>query len=171
MTKFIKSIFMHKLTAASIAAVSLWGASAYVIYFSAEPLVSLDRGKTMVFDLIALVDATSVIVAIAVLPWVPIYFLAQRKTFRWRLLVTAISTWALLSSLFLLIENASGVMHEQLISYRATRVFGDGRDLVFMPLVIPIISALSGVVFAVSVRLYSLIAHFSASAEISGNLR
>jgi hypothetical protein len=117
-----------------------------------KPLVSLDKGRTLVFDPIALIEATSFIVAIAIMSWVPICTFAQRMAFKWRVVLTSISTWALLSLLFLLIENASGEVYEHLISYRAIRVFGLGNDLVIMPVVIPIISILSGTVSTAIIR-------------------
>jgi hypothetical protein len=153
MRKPTKQIILHRLVSMTIAAIVLWSASAYVIYFEARPLVSLDKGRTLVFDPIALIYATLIIVAIAVMSWVPIYIFARQRKLIWRLALTSISTWALLSLLLLLIENASGRMYEQLISYRAFRVLGLDNVFVFMPVVIPIISVLSGAVFAVTVGL------------------
>jgi len=46
------------LAAAVIAVAALWGASALVLYLILKPLVSLDNGRSLVFDPIALVDAT-----------------------------------------------------------------------------------------------------------------
>jgi hypothetical protein len=149
----------------TIAAIVLWSASAYVLYFEARPLVSLDKGRTLVFDPIALIYATSIIVAIAVMSWVPIYIFARQRKLIWRLVLTSISTWAFLSLLLLLIENTSGQMYEQLISYRAFRVLGLDNVFVFMPVVIPIISLLSGAVFAVTVRLQN----FRLSHEAIGH--
>lgn len=153
MTRPTKQIILHRVVSMTIAAIVLWSASAYVLYFEARPLVSLDKGRTLVFDPIALIYATSIIVAIAVMSWVPIYIFARQRKLIWRLVLTSISTWAFLSLLLLLIENTSGQMYEQLISYRAFRVLGLDNVFVFMPVVIPIISVLSGAVFAVTVRL------------------
>jgi hypothetical protein len=151
MKEITKQSFIQILMTMSIAVVIQWLSSAYLVYFIAKPLISHDNGRSLVFDPIALIDATSVIVVIAIISWVPIYLFAQQKPFIWRLSLTSISTWALLSLCFHVIENASTEMYEWLTVHRAILVLGNCNDLLFMPLVIPFISALSGVAYSTAV--------------------
>jgi len=149
-----------------IAVVALCCGSACVLYEFAQPLVSPDGGRSMVFDPVALGYATFIIVALAILSWLPIVlFLPRRPSVPVAVLISAL-TFLLLWAVFWLIENVVGPpQSSQGLYARATRILGDGRDMAFLPLVAPLISILSGAFYTCALWLSILLLRNSNSGR------
>jgi hypothetical protein len=138
------------LAALSIIAVVLWSVTAFFLFGCAKPYTSLDNGRTLVFDPLALVWATSIMTGIAILSWIPVLIFAQRGP---RLLSAGLataSTWICLGVPFWLIDR-SGL--GDLAAFRASEVMGNGQDMVFLPLVIPLVSFCSGAAYSMAMWL------------------
>ncbi len=132
----------------SMGAVALGAGSAYVFYSQARPMVSLDNGRTLVFDPIALVDATLIMMLIGIISWIPVYRFIRRTAFARSATLATVSTWLLSSVLIYWVDNMDGRLPCRCeIAERASRVLSDGQDLLFLPLVIPILSVLSGATY------------------------
>jgi hypothetical protein len=122
-------------------AVVLWAATGWLLFVMAKPTRSPDNGRSMVFDPIALLYATSVAVALAVVPWGLVFMLPRGWPAWWVAGIVSFSTWMVLSASMLFLEN---YMQVDAQAFKASEVFGDGKDLIFMPIIIPLISLLSG---------------------------
>lgn len=137
--------FRRSLLPVCIAVAAMCCLSACALYEFAQPAVSLDGGKSMAFDPVALAYATFIILAIVILSWVPIFLFLPRKPSVWVAVLTSVLTYLSLGAIFWLVE---GVIGQSLSSEgfyaRATRILGDGNDLVFLPLISPLLSAFSG---------------------------
>jgi hypothetical protein len=142
----MKRIWLRALSAAGIATAFLWVASAYVLYLVVMPLRPSGNGTSMMFDPVALAYATSIIVAIAILSWLPVFLLLRQGPAVHVAILTSVLTFASLGILFLLVENnvLGALRYSDGFYYRAARVLGDGRDMAFLPFVDPLISVLSG---------------------------
>lgn len=145
----MKRIWLRALSAAGIAIAFLWGASAYVLYLVVMPLRPSGTGSSMVFDPVALAYATSIIVAIAILSWLPVFLLLRKGPAVHVTILTSVLTFASLGILFLLVENnvLGALRFSDGFYNRAARVLGDGRDMAFLPLVDPLVSVLSGIAY------------------------
>ncbi len=126
----------------------LWCGTAFLLYRVVEPIMSPDGGRTFLFDPVALVEATSIIVSVAMLSWVLIRLLIPRMPGLLLALVATASTWAFLGVPFALIDKLGVV---DVTRFRAAAVMENGDDLAFLPLLIPLISVFSGVAYSVAI--------------------
>ncbi|MGA2847861.1 MAG: hypothetical protein ABSE46_02610 [Terracidiphilus sp.] len=132
-----------------IGVLPLWLAFASTLYVLAKPLSSFDSGRTLVFDSNALWNATTIAVLIALVGWMTAIPLSQRAQ-TIAPVVAGLSTWLLSSAFFYWIDNMDGRLPCRCeFAARASAILGDGQDLIFLPLVIPALSAISGALFAV----------------------
>ena len=141
-----------------LAVVALWGASACVLYLIVKPFISLDNGRSLVFDPLALIDATSIVVVVVFLSWIPVLsFAPKRPTVVVTSLVCA-STLVTLSVIFFVVENVFGPSHMgEGFFARASGIFANGSDIVFLPLVVPLVSVLSGIAYSAALWLAVLL--------------
>jgi hypothetical protein len=130
--------------------VVLWGVTAILPFGIVEPYVSLDNGRTLVFDPLALVEATSIMTCLAILSWIPVFAFAQRRPKLLSAGLVIVLTWICLGVPFWLIDG-SGFFNVG--TFRATRVMGNGQDMAFLPLVIPATSLFSGAAYSMAMWL------------------
>ena len=153
-TRIAKNSSLQTLAAACIAAIVLWGSSMLVLYLFVKPLASPDGGRTLVFDPVALVDAASIVVAVAILSWLPFFLLGPRRPTLLLAALTSVSTMVLLGGLFLVVDNVVGA--DRLgggFFGRASLVLADGSDIVFLPIIDPLVSVCSGAAYSAALWL------------------
>jgi hypothetical protein len=121
--------------------IGLWAITASVLFVLVSPY-HFPNDQMPVLDSVALVEAASVIVVLAVFSWMPVLILAKRRYGPLLGFVAVALTWISLAVSFRLIDGSA---FEQ--GCRACRVLSNGSDIVFMPLIIPVISAFSGGAF------------------------
>jgi hypothetical protein len=127
----------------------LWLIFASALYLLAKPLSSLDSGRTLTFDATALFNATSIATLIALVGWITAIPLSHRAPTT-APFIAGFSTWLLSSAFFYWIDGMDGHLPCQCeFAARASVILGDGQDLIFLPLVIPVLSAISASLFAV----------------------
>ncbi len=137
-----------------VAVTGFWLSSASVLYLLARPLVSPDNGRSLVFDPLALIEATSILVAAAILCWMPIFVFARRSSEIRQSVLTSISTWILLSISFFLMVYL--MMFKDVIVGRSPEILGYDNYLIFLPIIIPALSILSGLGYFAALRLSHL---------------
>jgi hypothetical protein len=131
-----------------IAIIILWGTYLCVLYIFVKPLISSDNGHSLVFDPVALVATASIIALVAAISWAPIFvFIRRRATLRTAFLA-GFATWILLSLLFTVIDRGGPANLPQIIVEKIGPILANGNDLLFLPIVIPIVSILSGVAYS-----------------------
>jgi hypothetical protein len=132
-----------------IAALVLWVSAATLLYRVVAPFHSLNDGKTFVFDSVALGEAMTIIVCVSIASWIPVLMFTPRSPGLLLAFFTALSTWIFAGIPFLLIDKFDLF---DVTRFRAAEVMEDGNDLAFSPLLIPLISVLSGVLFVAAMR-------------------
>jgi hypothetical protein len=128
----------------------LWCLIAILLNRVVPPYMSPDNGRTFVLDLLALTEATSIITFVATLSWVAIIRFVRRLPIRMQGLIAIAMTWLLLGVPFALIDKCDLFDASSITRFRATRVMGNGNDIAFLPLVIPVCALLSGITFSVA---------------------
>jgi len=128
----------------------LWCGTALLLDQTVEPTMSLDRGQTFVLDPVALAEATSAIVGVAMLSWAPILLFARRTPDVFLVVIATVSTWAFVGIPFALIDKFDVI---DVTRFRAAEVMDSGLDLVFLPILIPVIAALSGILYVLAILL------------------
>jgi len=121
------------------------------------PPLKFDIGTNARFDPVALFDSTLVVTAVVLLCWTLLYVLKLRKTGILLAFIATSATWAVLISLFFTAESdfGRGVFSEGFLN-RATAVMANGADMAFMPLVIPLLSLMSGAGYSAELGLCAL---------------
>jgi hypothetical protein len=148
MSRSTKPMKSQMLAALVIVTAVLWGVSALVLYIFVKPLASLNGGRSLEFDPVALAYAASIIVAAAILSWLPVFLLARKRPPVLLAVLTSVSTLALLGALFLLVENVMGSSWlGGGIWGRAGLILADGNGMAFLPVVDPLISISSGIAY------------------------
>ena len=128
---------------------SLWLIFATALYQLTKPLSSIDDGRNLIFDSTALINATCIAVLIAFVGWLTAIPLSQRAP-AVAPFAAGLSTWLLSSGFFYWIDKLDGRLPCRCeFAARAGVLLADGQDLIFLPLVIPILSAVSAAMFAI----------------------
>jgi len=153
MVQETKKLELPTLAILFIMALVLWGAIAYLLFAFVKPEMSLDHGRTYVFDHLALIEATSIMSSIAILSWVPVFIFAWRRSRFLSAALAAASTWVCLGFPFLLIDRYDLFDIQAIQTFRASRVMEDGNDLIFLPLLIPLIAIFSGASYLIAMGL------------------
>lgn len=129
-----------------ISTMIFWAATASTLRILAEPLAYSQQRNSMVLDSLALVQASSIAAVASFLSWALVVICAGRIALPMAAGLGSIVTWVFLSAGFYSVENLAGVKAlSSGILGRATRVLADGNDILFMPLIIPIVAVLSGI--------------------------
>ena len=105
MTNETAKLDLRTLASLCAMAVVSWCATAFLLYGVAMPLMPSGNGTSMVFDSLALVEATSVITSLVILSWLPILLFARSYPIKISALLASISTWILLGVFFFLVDD------------------------------------------------------------------
>jgi hypothetical protein len=104
-------------------------------------------GSHAEFDIIALLDSTLVITSVVLICWTLLFVLGVRKP---AFGVTPLVSLASYAGIVALLYSSEGS------GYRASAVLANGGDLAIMPVVIPILSLVSGLSYSASLKLAKL---------------
>jgi hypothetical protein len=134
---------------------------AFILNLLVEPLKFV--GTHAEFDPVSLVDSVVVITVAVLICWILLYSFRLRRSGIQLIAVAVFVSWIVLVALFYAAESdpSRGFFVDGSGS-SATAVLANGADMVFMPLIIPILSILSGLAYS---------AALSLAQTISGHLR
>ena len=137
-----------KVATGALAVGALWVAVFGVLYLLVQPLTL--RDGQMVFDPVALLEAASIMVFLAAIPWTPAFLFLRKRPGLLSFGFIALLAWGVMSALFGRLDGTVSMLSIG----RAAEVAADGQDIVFMPVVIPAVSLLSGATYCLALGLF-----------------
>jgi hypothetical protein len=136
-------------------AAALLAFTAYLLYLIVEPIMPLSGGRTYGFDKLALAEAASILSGGAMVSWTVTFLFVRRSPVPLAAALSIAFTWILLGVPFVLIDRF-GFLTAEVEGLRASEVIANGNDLAFVPLIIPVISLVSGGFYVAALSLSPL---------------